>query len=296
MTSLQTISMNQHEKRLIAALEKDSGLVISDALNKAELKALKAETAALLNDTPYCDGIFHGYSTKRIGGMIGKLELCQKMAAHPKILAVMDHFLLPNCSDYQINLSQLISIGPGERQQVIHADDPMFPFEHDYEIMLNVMWAIDDFTIENGATHIAPGSHLWERDREPFDHEVIQAEAKAGSCIIWLGSARHGGGANNTQLPRTGIVISYCLGWLRQSENQYLAIPKETVQTFPARLQELCGYFVHKPNLGMVDGSHPLLTLNPNNQNEIKSFQDFMPDDIQELLDKHYTGEKVAVA
>ena len=141
---------------------------------------MPASATRLLVPTPCSDGIFHGYKTKRVGAMVAKSPVCQTMALHPTVLALMDHFLLPHCADYQINLTQLISIGPGERQQVVHLDDTMFPFVHaGHQALLNVMWAVDDFSAANGATHIAPGSHLWPRERLPTDHEVIQSEMAA---------------------------------------------------------------------------------------------------------------------
>ncbi len=293
---LQTLSYETNPASVIAALEGDGAVIVQNALPKDRLERLNDDITPLLATTENCQGIFHGFQTKRVGGMIGKSLVCQDMALDPIALAVMDHFLQPHCDCYQINLSQLIAIGPNERQQIIHADDPMFPHHFPFEIMINVMWTLDDFTNENGATHIAPGSHHWPRDRQPTDHEIIQAQAPKGSFLIWLGSVRHGGGANNTQTPRRGIVISYSLGWLRQSENQYLALPLETVAAFPEPLQKLAGFTVHKPNLGMLNGQDPLSLFRPSDQPRSSGFRDFMPDHIQDLLNQYYGGHNVMVA
>ena len=281
---------------VIRALEQEGAVVLKDVLSPDLLSSLDREVDTLLGQTETCEGIFHGFRTKRVGGMIGKSKLCQQMAIDPTILAVMDHFLLPHCDNYQINLTQLIAIGQGEAQQIIHADDPLFPFENAYEIMINVMWMVDDFTIANGATHIAPGSHLWPRDRQPEESEILQGEGSKGSCLIWLGSVRHGGGANKTHKWRRGIVISYCLGWLRQSENQYLAIPLEVAKTFPEPLQKLAGYTVHKPNLGLVNGLDPIYMLQDNQPGKLPGFQDHMTAHIKDLLEQHYGGKRVMVA
>ena len=153
------------------------------------------------------------------------------MAIHPVILAAMDEFLLKGCGQYQLNLTQAIRIGPGEPQQIMHPDDPLFPYVHPgYEAMINCMWAVDEFTAENGATNVVPGSHKWERvglipERVPLPDEITQGVMPAGSVLIYFGSLLHCGGANRTAKPRTGVVLSYCQGWLRQSENQYLAVP-----------------------------------------------------------------------
>ena len=287
---LQRIKHGTPSRKAIEALEKDGAVIVEGALGGSQLDLLEKEISQRLASTPNCEGMFHGYETKRVGGMIGKSEVCQQMALDPTVLDIMDPFLFPNCARYQINLTQLIAIGPGEQRQITHADDPLFPFDNPYEIMINVMWAVDDFTKENGGTHLAPGSHKWPRDRQPEDDEVIQAEMPKGSYVVWLGSLRHGGGANDTEQWRRGIVMSYCLGWLRQSENQYLAIPVETVRTFPERLQELVGYRVHEPNLGMVDGEDPLRWIRDGEKQEFPAFKDHLPEEMNDLLRQYYEG------
>jgi ectoine hydroxylase-related dioxygenase (phytanoyl-CoA dioxygenase family) len=120
-----------------------------------------------------------------------------------------------------------------------------------------MMWALDDFTEVNGATRVIPGSNKWT-DRRPADTDtVVQAVMPAGSAMLFVGSVFHGGGANNSDRPRLGTIIEYVAGWLRQQENQILAVPPEIVRTLPERLQELIGYNIHPPFLGNVDGRHP---------------------------------------
>ena len=153
------------------------------------------------------------------------------MTIHPVILAVMDKFLLKGCGQYRINL-YAGNTDRGRRAAADHAPGrSAFPFVHPgYEAMINCMWAVDEFTAENGATNVVPGSHRWERvglipEREPLPEEITQGAMPAGSVLIYFGSLLHCGGANRTAKPRTGVVLSYCQGWLRQSENQYLAVP-----------------------------------------------------------------------
>ncbi len=291
---LQRFGVNSNSTDIINAIEADGAIVLEGVLNDKQQDYLDKEADSLLAEVDRCEGLFHGFHTKRVGGMVGKSKICQSMALNRSVLDVMDHFLLPNCDQYQLNLSQLISIEPGEGKQILHPDDPLFPFEHPgTQSMLNVMWAVDDFTIENGATQMVLGSHKWPRDRDATEDEVIQAEMPKGSCLIYLGSAVHGGGENRSNQLRRGLVISYCLGWLRQAENQYLAISREDAQNMPEPLQRLIGYFVHKPNLGMVDGTDPIACLDDDhNDNQRVSFQDFMPKDAEELLKKHYGDDQ----
>ena len=177
--------------------------------------------------------------------------------------------------------------GPGEPEQIIHPDDPMFPFEHaGYEAMINCMWAVDDFTAENGATNLVPGSHKWSRDRRPLPEEVVPGVMPAGSVLIYFGSLLHGGGANRSSGHRTGVVLSYCLGWLKQAENSFLAVPADCAAKLPERLQRLLGYFVHKPNLGCVEGQDPIRLLRKEAIEDAR-FEEFLPDAVKPILAEH---------
>lgn len=288
---LKTLGNTSSVNDIIDTLQKDGAVIVEGLMSPKTMLKLDNETKSLLNQTSNCKGYFFGFETKRIGSMVGKSQACRELATNLKILSVMDHFLLPHCSDYQLNLSQLIDIGPGEKGQIIHADDPLFPFDHstDMQVMINVMWAIDDFTEENGATRAIAGSHLWERDRHPENEPVEKAVMKKGSCFIWLGSTRHGGGANHSLERRRGVVISYNLGWLKSTDNHFLSIPMGEVKKYPQKLQRLLGYFVHKPNLNVVDGRDPIELLS--DQQSDGTFKEFLPEGIEEVLIDHYNNQ-----
>ena len=216
-----------------------------------------------------------------------KSDVCKEISIHPTILFVMDEFLLRGCGEYQLNLTQAISIGPGEPEQIIHTDDAMFPFEHPgREAMINCMWAVDDFTVENGATHVTPGSHKWPKGRRPAPEEIVQGKMAAGSVLIYFGSVLHGGGANRSNHPRMGAVLSYCLGWLKQAENHFLAIPASEAAKLPERLQRLLGYFVHRPNLGCVEGQDPIHLLK-RKPAENPKFEEFLLEEVLPVLQEH---------
>ncbi len=295
MTVVRKFKANTPTSELIEVIKNDGCVVIEAAMDSENLDILKTELTYLLDRTPSCKGDFYGHQTKRLSGLIQKSKTIREMVVHPKILKLMDEFLLPGCDQYQLNLTQAISIGSGEPQQIIHRDDAMFPFEkQNFEAMINCMWAIDDFTFDNGATHLVPGSHKWEQDRLPEPEEITQGVMKAGSVLLYLGSLIHGGGANRTQKSRTGVVLSYCCGWLRQAENQYLAVSVSEAKKYSTRLQELLGYFVHKPNLGSVEGRDPIEILNGQNiENAI--FTEFLPDEVKPAI-KEFMKMQVAAA
>lgn len=265
-----------------AALERDGCIVITGLLADSELDALRRELAPHLERTPACSGNFYGFATRRISGLIAKSAVCRQLAIHPLLTSLMDAFLLLSCREYQLNLTQLISIGPGEPQQYIHTDAAMFPFDNPRgESMINCMIALDDFTTENGATRLVPGSHRWPATREANPDEILAGTMPAGSALIYFGSLLHGGGANHSPRERTGLVLSYNLGWLRQAENQYLAVPRELAAQLPTRLQRLLGYFVHAPNLGCYEGQDPIGLLDGSLDH---AFREFLPREVEPQL------------
>jgi ectoine hydroxylase-related dioxygenase (phytanoyl-CoA dioxygenase family) len=172
------------------------------------------------------------------------------------VLPIVEAVLDPGCL---ISSLSSISIDPEEIAQPIHADDQLIPLPKPHvPIVCNSMWAITDFTEENGATRVIPGSHL--RDRSPQfgqHYDSIATEMRKGSVLVWNGSLWHGGGANRSKARRVGIAMNYCAGWIRQQENQQLGIPREIVQGFSPRLRELAGYGIYNGLLGHIDKRSP---------------------------------------
>ncbi len=253
-------SMNiEHDIEVNTSQLKQNGFVIIPGLIKGKmLTDLCNELNHYFDETPNSEGNFWGLKTKRMGRIFSKSRQAQHLAIHPLILGIMNKIMAPYCERIQINLTQAIQIGPGEVEQPLHRDDELFPFpKSSAEFMVNAMWAIDDFTEDNGATVVWPGSNRKPTMREMPADKTVSATMKSGSVLIWLGSTQHAGGANSTSRPRAGLTISYCLGWLRQAENQYLAYPPHIAKHFSKQLQDLIGYKVHRPNLGWYEGQEP---------------------------------------
>jgi ectoine hydroxylase-related dioxygenase (phytanoyl-CoA dioxygenase family) len=195
---------------------------------------------------------------------------------HPVLLALCDRVLLPSCASYQLNLGHLIQRGPGAPDQWLHRDEAVWSDvpKPAPELQLASVIAFVDFTRENGATRIVPGSHRWpDRNLSPAEQmqtpppgpeRIAYAEMSAGSAVVYLGGTIHGGGANVTDTPRRGVHLSYCLGWLRTEENNILSVPPAVAATLPRRAQELLGYALHDSigrgggYLGMVQMQDPI--------------------------------------
>ena len=219
---------------------------VAEALRKveAELGAVPA------------DNLFEGMHTTRVYNLLVHGPTFEKIPVHPHVLPIVERVLDPGVL---ISSLSSIAIGPGERAQPVHADDQVIPLTRPHiPIICNTMWAITDFTEENGATRLIPGSHLRDHAPNPLEqYDTIGAEMPKGSVLVWVGSLWHGGGANRTDTRRVGIAMNYCAGYIRQQENQQLGIPAELVGTFPRRLQELIGYSVYNGLIGHIDKQHP---------------------------------------
>jgi ectoine hydroxylase-related dioxygenase (phytanoyl-CoA dioxygenase family) len=181
---------------------------------------------------------------------------------HPRTLPIIERIL-----DEQCLLSSLtaIEMHPRQGSQPLHSDDGSIALPRPHiPIVCVAIWALTDFTHENGATRLVPGSHRLER--RPMKGEqadVVEAVMPAGSVLVYDGAMWHGGGDNESDARRVGIVVNHCAGFLRQEENQLLAVPRDMAATFPRRLQQMLGYGVYRGLMGHVDKQDPGVFLDP---------------------------------
>jgi ectoine hydroxylase-related dioxygenase (phytanoyl-CoA dioxygenase family) len=204
--------------------------------------------------TPYGPDEFSGRRTRRTGALIARSPAARELVTHPLVLAAVG-CVLGHATSFQLHLTQLIAVGPGEPAQPVHRDQwafDFFPFPSGYEVQCNTIWAVDDFRDENGATRLVPGSHR-AADKLTFaDADTVPAAMPAGSILFYTGALYHGAGANRSPAVRRGINITYNVSWLRQEENQYLAVPQDVARTLPAPLLRLMGYARGAYALGYV--------------------------------------------
>ena len=220
--------------------------VLSDALDRLESD---------LNVAP-ANNDFEGRTTVRIYNLLAHGEHFQRVPVHPNVLPIVTGVLDKGCL---ISSLSSIAIGPGETAQPIHADDQLIPIDKPHvPVVCNTMWALTEFTAENGATRLVPGSHVADTNPEfGGDYPTVPAEMRKGSVLIWHGSLWHHGGANTTGEPRVGIAMNYCAGWIRQQENQQLGLAPSLVRTFDPALQRLVGYSVYNGLIGHIDKRDP---------------------------------------
>ena len=242
----------------LAAVQRDGYVVLRNMLTPDELIEIKESVAPLLDRVGRNN--FEGHRTRRVYSVLNKTRACDRIADHPRVLALLDRLLLPN---YLLSMLQVIDILPGEKAQMLHIDEGFYPLPRPRKALgAATIWAIDDFTADNGATDIIPGSHSWddslpeEADREP----VIMP---AGACVFFLGTLWHGGGANRSRDSRLALTAQYCEPWLRPQEAFTLSMTRDTVRAVSEDIRRMLGYSIHPPFIGQVDGMHPKRLLEP---------------------------------
>ena len=237
------------------ALDREGCAVVERLVPVALLDRARAELKSHLDATPVGPDEFTGRHTRRTGGLIARSETCRDVVMHPLVLGSVKG-VLKHATTFQLHLTQVIAVGPGADVQMIHRDQwafDFFPFPTGYEVQCNTIWAMTDFTEENGATRLVPGSHRLEGRREFSQTDTVAAEMPAGSVLFYTGSLYHGAGANRSALVRYGLNITYAVSWLRQEENQYLSVPADVARGLPDPLLRLMGYARGAYALGYVD-------------------------------------------
>ena len=237
--------------RFYAALAEAGCLVVTDALPSGPCSRIENELAQAMaaarvveKDDPKQ---FYPGRTRRVTGLVSRSETVREVVTHDLSQQLAQRHLGANCERIQLHVTAAVAIGPGARAQVLHREEDLFPFfpVPRPNLILASMWAINDFTADNGATLLVPGSHRWDAKREATSSEVVSAQMPAGSVLYWLGGTLHGGGANTSNRWRYGVILTYSLGWLRQEENQYLDIPPKVLATLTPELQALTGHAMH---------------------------------------------------
>ncbi len=222
MPELERIEADAGADPICAALVRDGACVVKNALSPDSLAGLNRDLEAqVAAATPPNESVLHrdmvrfyGGRTIRIDGIPGKSETFVEFMLDPLMHEVCRQVLLPSCTDYILNVAQLIQIGPGEDAQRLHRDEEAWPDmpKNSPDLEVEAMMALTDFTVENGATRVVLGSHLWDAERVPDPGEVIHAEMEAGSALYYLGKTVHGGGANTrTDQSRRGMFYGYVL-------------------------------------------------------------------------------------
>jgi ectoine hydroxylase-related dioxygenase (phytanoyl-CoA dioxygenase family) len=252
MISMGDRPANQTVRAQLDALLRDGYVVLEGLIDREQCAKIREEALRLTDRTGA--NPFEGHKTQRVYAPLSKTRAIDDLIDHPRILALLDAVLMPN---YLLSQAQIINILPGEAAQLLHHDDAFYPLPRPHKaVHAAFIAAIDEFKIENGATVVVPGSHVWS-DRLPMREEAVPCPMPAGSAVFFLGSLWHGGGANQTDRARLAVTGQYCDPWLRQQENFVLEFTKEQARELREPIRSMVGYSIHPPFMGMVDRHHP---------------------------------------
>ena len=258
-------------EQIADTLNREGVAIVDNLLSVAQVDEVMAELRPWMEKTKPCTDSFNGRNTRRTGALIARSPICRKLVMHPLAISTAGK-VLSHATSYQLHLTQVISVGPGEPAQAIHRDQwafDLFSFPKGYEVQFNMIWAMTDFTDENGATRVIPASNRFDDRLQFTEADTLPAEMSKGSVLCYTGSVYHGAGANRSGDARIGLQFIYNLSWLRQEENQYLACPLEIARTLPVELLRLMGYARGAFSLGYVgDLMDPLEVVRPEIAND----------------------------
>jgi hypothetical protein len=242
-------------ERLLSVVDEQGFVILHDLISHEVIDRIRRESRPFLE----YDGRneFEGFKTRRIYSVIEKTLACNPLIEHPLVLALLDRILQPN---YLLSQLQVIEVLPGEVRQPLHHDDGFYPLARPRKpIGAALIWALDDFTADNGATLVYPGSHRWGDvpATEIDTSQLVPAVMPAGSAVFFVGTLWHCAGPNHTDAPRLAATTQYCEPWARQQENYSLAISRARAKQCSDRIQSLLGYSMQFPFIGFVDGRDP---------------------------------------
>ena len=256
MAKLTTLDRETSVDDLLDVLHRDGGVIVRDLLTDEQRRAIVDDLAPSLEATvPGSRSgleqweLFHGSQTIRFCGLAARSRAFVDHALlHPLLSEVVDRELLSGCADYWLNTGQVMAVGPGERAQYLHRDENNWPeaITAEREITLSCMFALNEFTRDNGATVVVPGTQTLRpglvRGYEVTEDDVAYAEMPAGAGLIYSGKVIHGAGANTTDELRYGMHVSFVVGWLRPEEASPLQVDRARAAELPSEARRLLGW------------------------------------------------------
>lgn len=248
MTGIPSSESSDDVDHMYARLAEAGALIVHGLATAEQVAAVRADLAPHVEaatSAPDNPEDFYAGHTHRVAALMRRSPTARDLMMHPIVEAMGERHLTPNCKTWTLNVSAALEVGPGARDQILHREEDLYPF---FELprpslILASMWAMSDFTIDNGGTQIVPGSHTWTADRKVEPQEIVRAEMPAGSVLFWLGGVLHGAGANVTDDEwRYGMILTYNLSFLRQEENQHVSMPLADALQLPPGMQARLGF------------------------------------------------------
>src|ERR1039457_6012908 len=183
-------------------LKRDGYVVLPARLDDESVAIARDELGELLATAAWGTG-FDGTRTRRVWAPLAVTRCMDRAALDALALGTVEQVLGPGA---QFGNTCAVQVYPGQDAQVLHYEQKLYPVPRDRDVMLTAIWALDDFTAENGATKIVPASHVGPA-RKPDTSEAVPVEMPAGSVLLFSGRLYHGAGASISDRPRLGVAI-----------------------------------------------------------------------------------------
>ncbi len=270
--ALESVPADTPVADLLAIIQRDGGAIIKNFLTKDQIDRfntdVEAPLQALRPGSTHENEIvaaFHGSNTKRLTNLVTHSPTFRnEIIEHDLVHGLCDAAFLEESGTYWMTTAQVIEIGPGNAAQILHRDlGNWYPFiglgPQGPEVTINFLIAFTDFTEENGATRVIPGSNHWENFEDTGTPEAtIPAVMNAGDALVISGKVVHGGGANQTTDEyRRGVAFTFNPGFLTPEEAYPFLVDPEVAKTLSPRVQRLLGfrsqYPTGSPGLWQVD-------------------------------------------
>jgi ectoine hydroxylase-related dioxygenase (phytanoyl-CoA dioxygenase family) len=227
-------------------LDTQGYLPLRGMLTAEQIEAFRKRQEELLSEEGDQAGleVHQEVGTDRLSDLINKGDMYHVAIKHPRLLAAIAHVLKGDLKLSSLNSRAAL---PGLGLQGLHADWGELETAGDFQVC-NSVWLLDDFTPENGATRVVPGTHLQTKTPHqllsdpsaPHPDQII-LEGKAGDVVVFNAHLWHGGTLNRTDKPRRAMHGYFTRRHQAQQLDQQRYIRKQTWDTLSPAARVVLG-------------------------------------------------------
>ncbi|PRX19195.1 phytanoyl-CoA dioxygenase PhyH [Paraburkholderia sp. BL18I3N2] len=245
-----TLPSNTSIETIFEATQRDGAVIVANLISAERVRQINAELDATLDGRGASSTIAYDKQsdglTRRLSSLVARSAGVVDTLLEPQLLGWAERTL--DDKSLQLCSTQMLEVWPGAPAQTLHTDEgnwpPFLQGPYNREVQCCCLVALTDFTEENGATRVLPGTHRhainWLELTEVLPS--VPAEMKAGSALFFTGKVGHGAGANRSGAARRGMTLTFCPGWIRPGEAQCLSVSREFAKQLPQRMRELMGF------------------------------------------------------
>ena len=232
----------EHHKRELAAT---GFTVLEDYMGADMLARMSARVDQLLAEEGAAAGseFKTEENARRLANLVDKGEVFRDAIARPEMLALVESVL---GDGFKLSSLNMRSANPHSASvQPFHVDMGLLPDSKGYAVC-NCVWMLDDFTLENGALRVIPGSHNW--NKKPQDEladpyashpKELLVTGRAGTVVVMNAHAWHGGTANRTDKERRALHSFFCRHDIPQQQYQKRMLRSETQAALSGNLRKI---------------------------------------------------------